>query len=85
MGRRILQAQEWGEAGEDFRKNLLRHAAGRFGSAFLPVKTLDVVGQHNACDRQAGRQRDFERITFDLARHGTDEGEAGLGIVGRGR
>jgi hypothetical protein len=44
-----------------------------------------VVGQHNACDRQAGRQRDFERITFDLARHGTDEGEAGLGIVGRGR
>jgi hypothetical protein len=44
VGRRILQAQQWGEAGEDFGKDLVRHLTGRFGSAFFPVKALDVVG-----------------------------------------
>jgi hypothetical protein len=84
-GRKLLQTRHWREAREDFGEHFGRNPARELGAAFLPVKTLEVVGQDDACNHQPWRQRDFERITFDVARHGTDQREAGFSVVSCGR
>ena len=43
------------------------HAPGHLGVARLPVGAPQVVGQHDSFDREAGRQRDLERIPLGLA------------------
>jgi hypothetical protein len=82
--RKILETQQWPKSRQDIGENFGRNPAGGFGAAFLPVKTLELVGQYHTCNHQSRRQRDLERITFDMARYGTDERETGLSIVSCG-
>lgn len=77
-----LIAKQWRKAGENFEKDLVRRMAGRFGAAFLPIQTLEMIGQYDTCNGQPGWQGHFKRITFDLACHRADEGEARFGVVG---
>ena len=65
---KTLKAKQWRKASKDLGENFARNPACGCGAAFLPVKTLELVGQHDAGSRQPRWQGDFERITFNVAR-----------------
>lgn len=46
-----------------------------------PVHTPDVIGQHNACHRQAGRDGNLKWITLRLVRHRTNNGQTNFAVV----
>lgn len=73
-----LQTEEHAEAltdvDEDIGRRLLfeHHLPGR------PIEILDVVSEDNPGDLPAGRQRYFERVSFDMTRNRARYSETGL-------
>jgi hypothetical protein len=60
---------------------VIRDATNEFGFSSLPVKALDLIGQHDTLQRKTFGQPDFEGISLDLACDGAEDSEADLAIV----
>lgn len=81
--RRLIDAERRCEPGGDLTKDFGGNQAGELGSANGPIRTLQVVGEYDAANRQAGWEGYLEGISLGLACDRTDEGEAGASVVRR--
>ena len=50
-GMMTLKAKQRGKVSKDFGEKFDRNPARGFGAAFLPVKTLELIGQYRAGNR----------------------------------
>jgi len=60
---------------------VIRDATNELGFSSLPVKALDLIGEHDTLQRKTFGQLDFKGISLDLARDGAEDCKADLAIV----
>ena len=76
-----LQAKQWDQAVNYLVHDRNWRDSDRISTSGLPVDATEMVGQHDASDRQPGRQLDFERIAFHLAGDRAGQGKSGATVV----
>lgn len=62
-----LEAEQRAQALANFGEHVVRSLSLKDHPPCLPVQVLYVIRQHDAADACAGRQRDLERISLDVA------------------
>ena len=80
----VFMAEQWENPRDHFIENVRGQFADGRGAAGAPVEGANLIGEDNALDGKAGRQRALEWVAFCPAGNGTAKREAGFRVVGCG-